>query len=126
MLLATGSSDGVVRIIDVFGGEIVTQVDHAGGPVRAVAWSPSETLLATGTGGHNMVPKARVVDVASGITQLEVTHAGFVRALAWDADGRQLATGSDDGVLRIVDVSEGRVEREEALGGFVRAVAWSF
>ena len=51
-----------------------------GGPVTAVAWSPSGTQLATGCDDRQL----RIVDAASGAFVHTVGHGGPVHAVAWN------------------------------------------
>lgn len=55
-----------------------------------------------------------------------VGHRSWVRSVAWSPDGRQLASGSDDGSVRMWDPASGEVVRELiGLRGRVLSVVWS-
>ena len=67
--------------------------------VRAVAFSPDGTRLATGG-----CDTARVWDAATGKQRLQVTHGDTVLAVAFSPDGTRLATGGGN-TARIWDIS---------------------
>ncbi len=72
--------------------------------VRAVAFSPDGTILATG--GYDNIP--RLWDVATGGKRSELLgHTGRIESLAFSPDGRAIASGGLDGV-RLWDVATGR------------------
>ena len=72
--------------------------------VRAVAFSPDGTILATG-GYDNIL---RLWDVATGRKRAELSgHTGRIESLAFSPDGRAIASGALDGV-RLWDVATGR------------------
>lgn len=71
--------------------------------MRAVAFSPDGTRLATGGGdpsvqGHG---SARVFDTATGAELARLDHDGPVAAVAFSPDGALIATGSMDGSARV-------------------------
>ncbi|MGH3933886.1 MAG: WD40 repeat domain-containing protein, partial [Pseudonocardiaceae bacterium] len=95
---------------------------HTGG-VRAVAWSPDSTRLASaGYGGE-----VRVWDAATGTPQATLTgHTGGVNAVAWSPDGTRLASAGYGGEVRVWDAATGTPQA--TLTGHtlaVFAVAWS-
>src|SRR5690242_10532236 len=108
--LATGSNDNTARIWDATTGEQQLRVTHGwvtglvgvyipSGTVRALAFSPDGTRLATGSSDRT----ARIWDATTGEYQLQVTHGSTVNALAFSSDGTRLATGSKDRTGRIWD-----------------------
>ena len=64
------------------------RADH-GGPVRAVAFSPDGTMIATGSSDGS----ARLLDAATGAEIMQVDHGSSVHAVAFSPDGTRLATG---------------------------------
>jgi len=135
--LATGSSDGTVRLWDVASGRERARLQGHESLVSSVAFSLDGKTLATGSNDKTV----RLWDVASGGERARLTgHDDGVRSVAFSPDGKTLATGSDDKTVRLWDVASGgeraRLKghddgvRSEASGdrsgtGGVRSVAFS-
>ena len=101
--LASGSSDGMVRLWDLRQPEAAPVVLPAGGvPVYAVAFSPDNQQLAAGS--------LNSVAWLWNLHQLEVPplvlrgHTGPVFSVAFSPDGQRLATGSHDQTIRLWQV----------------------
>ena len=62
-----------------------------GGPIEAACYSPDGRRLLTGSWEGN----ARVWDIATGQSVLNLQHGMYVHAVAFSADGQLIATGSD-------------------------------
>jgi WD40 repeat protein len=138
LLASTGTElcdqcrSGVVKVRDtVTGREVLTLAGHSGS-VYCLAFSPDGSRLASGGGcldeqGKPLPGEVKVWDTKTGkeVQTLE-GHAAFVTALAWNADGTLLATGSSDRTARIWDVASGE-ERKTFRGhpGEVNALAYS-
>jgi WD40 repeat protein len=103
--LASGSSDGTVKLWDVATGRQKKTL-NLGQSVSALTFSPDGRTLAVGTWGHdgpqNPPWSASLWDVASG-TRLgpELRVRDSVHALAYAPDGRTLAVAGQDRVLRL-------------------------
>ncbi len=101
-LLGVGADTGVVTVWDVAAKEVRYRLKHHG-EVRQVAWSPDGETIATGavypadTGDQTICLWSGVDGRSMGKT---MKHSGLVTALAFDAEGRRLLSGTEaDGVV---------------------------
>ena len=125
-ILASGSRDGTIKLWDVLTGvNITTLYGHTGGEVASVAYSPDGKTLASGAGfiypgeskGKGII---KLWDVWTGqdIAILEEEHTswinGWIAAVAYSPDGKALASGGRDYMIKLWDVSAKRnVSTEE-------------
>ncbi|HKB03032.1 MAG TPA: protein kinase [Gemmataceae bacterium] len=130
--LASGSNDGSVRIWDSIRDQESSVLP--GHVVRAtsVSWSPDGKRLASGGDDG----KVRIWDPATREEVLAPLKAhdtggisqqfGLIRTLAWNPDGKHLASGGLDGTVKVWDIALGReVFALPADHGAVWSVAWS-
>jgi WD40 repeat protein/serine/threonine protein kinase len=76
-------------------------------PIRAVAFSPARTFIAT-AGNSGQV---RVWDPRSGFTWAILTgHAGAIRSVAFSPDGEVIATAGADGTIRLWELPVAMLE----------------
>jgi WD40 repeat protein len=117
--IASGSSDGTVRVWDSITGQTLAELKGDPAGVMSVAFSPDGTRLATGTWDG----ASKVWDVTTG--QAVLTFEGNPRGvshMAYSPDGTRLATAGSDAVIRMWDPATGRKVGE--LVGHVGAVSW--
>ncbi len=122
-LIASGSSDGSVRLWQAATGEAVRVLAGSGGRVLAVSWSPDGSLIASGSDDGSV----RLWQAATGEAVRVLAGAGGrVWAVSWSPDGSLIASGSVDGSVRLWQAATGEAVRVLAgAGGRVWAVSWS-
>jgi WD40 repeat protein len=93
-----------IAIHDLTTGQFLRGVAGLAESTQAVAWSPDcKTLAWTGRIDFGRV---RLMEVASGSERHRfVGHRGYVRSLAFSADGTRLVTGGDDTTALVWDMT---------------------
>jgi WD40 repeat protein/serine/threonine protein kinase len=95
------------------------------GEVRAVAYSPDGSLLATAGQGNAILLWNPDTHTQTG--SIETNHTAQIDSLAFSPDGRILVSAGEDGLIQRWDVETGSAIGEPLLGHYdsVRAVAYS-
>ncbi|MEG4863416.1 MULTISPECIES: NACHT domain-containing protein [unclassified Microcoleus] len=103
-LLATGDTDGIVRLWEASScREILTCKGHTN-VVESVAFSPDGKILASGS-YENII---KLWDVKTGeCLKVLQGHTGSVMSVTFNPDGNILASGSFDGAIRLWDIHTG-------------------
>jgi WD40 repeat protein len=142
--LASGSLQGEVRLSESMTGREQARFTH-GGAVRAVTFSPDGTRLATGGDDRT----ARVWDMATGQELARLEHlapaceepaggglalcamarlqgtVSQVDTVVFSPDGKYLATGTLDAVVRLWDLEKGKELLHLPQGDLVRTLVFS-
>jgi WD40 repeat protein len=111
--LAAGSRRGAVAVWDLATGQEKCRLERHGSLIAALAFSPHGQTLAVGllpAPGSTAPDASRVLlcDTATGqVKQTLPGHDGGSRCVAFASDGRVLATGGDDGLVRLWEVHSG-------------------
>lgn len=109
----------VSRSSSVLPGEIITTYGGYGNTVSALSVSPTG-LIAAGSWDSRILTwdQVSVNDLAG--------HKGWVRAIGYDPDGKLLASGGDDKIVRLWDVDKRTCIKEiSGFHGLVSGVAFS-
>ena len=90
--------------------------------VQALAFSPDEQMLATGSWDGTI----KLWNLENGALLWLGQHTGSIHRLAFTPDGHTLASGGDDAVIRLWDVSTGKpLQMLSSQNSPIYALAWS-
>jgi WD40 repeat protein len=116
-LLASGSTDGIIRLWRVADGIQLGSLKGHTSDVNNVAFSPDGKLIASSSSDKTV----RLWRAADGELLFTLEgHSGGVNSIAFSPDGTILASGSADGTIRLWFVSDGTLLR--TLEGHVDSV----
>jgi WD40 repeat protein len=119
LIVAGGQEDhGLIRLYDTRSGALVRDIGTKEvGTITHLVASPDDRLFATATFADHIIV---VWDAATGrpIRHLR-GHTQQINALAFDPEGRHLASGSSDGTVKLWDAVTGQVVRTLTLGSAV-------
>ncbi len=125
-LIASAARDGTVCLWDTATWTRRDRIEVTDrSPMKAVAFSPVDSLIATASGDHG--PRIWYTAKRSGGASRPLTgHQKQTNAVAFSPDGSLIATGSDDGSARTWDAASGaQLRRLTGHNGGVTAVAFS-
>lgn len=110
LLLATGSTEGLVEIMDSLTGQTFHSLTNLGGAIVDLSWSPDGHYLAALSNIHNSTSGGYRSEVlvweADNWTQVSNGKSSvYLLSLTWSPDGTQLAVGSQ------LNVGSGLVSR---------------
>jgi WD40 repeat protein/3',5'-cyclic AMP phosphodiesterase CpdA len=122
-LLATGHSDGLVRLWDAERAVCLRVLEGHTHRVQSVAWSPDGRFL--GSGADDATVRLWEAGTGKALRTFD-GHTNWVQSVAWSPDGTRVASGSYDNTVRLWEAGTGRVLRTiDAHTNWVQSVAWS-
>jgi WD40 repeat protein len=106
--LASASWDKGVKLWDLASKRVVATLEGHEQPVWGVAFSPNGSLLATCDGFDGKPAEGHVIvwDVATRGVRARLTADTCIRCVAFAPDGKTLAAGGNDGVVRFWDLGD--------------------
>lgn len=119
-LIATGQANGVTDLLDPSRGHVTMSFKSDNVAVREVAFSPDQNYLAVMTGRRVVLwdLKSREEHCTFG------GHEQAVHSMAFSPDGKTLATGCWDSMVRLWNVESGRLQVQYQWDlGHIRTVA---
>ncbi len=107
-LLATGDTNGEIRIYQVQTGALLINKPAHSGWVRALTWSNHGTKLASASTDYTV----KLWKLNSDVPQLEHVHTmtghkNWIWSIAFSFDDTKLASGSDDTTMKVWEVVNG-------------------
>ena len=114
--VAVGETDSRIQVWDSATGKTTASfIGHNDGAITALAISPDDKILASGSGYTDGTVKLWGFKTGRPIASLTNHLTKWIAALAFSPDGKRLASGSEDQTIRIWDVN--RTEQTEVLRG---------
>ncbi len=106
--LATANKDNTIRLWDVNTGEQKKTLTGHTDWVEAIAFSPDNKTLASGSMENNAV---RLWDVDTGKTKMIlIGHTHPVEVVSFNPDGKILASGDGHGIIHLWDIDTGKTK----------------
>lgn len=106
-LFAVQTERGEVGLWEWAGRRVVTNFTGAG--LRALAFSPTDSLLALGDRDAKGQPTVSLWDIKGLTLRSTLNRTSPVRALAFSPDGKTLATFDHRGTVEVIDMESNRV-----------------
>ena len=123
-LLASGSSDGTVRVWQVETGTLANEMEHGDISIRCIAFSPDGTILASGT-NDGRIYLWRMRDGL--LLNTLKAHAVSIGSLVFAPDGASLASAAPDSSVKLWNMNDGGMQQcFVATGADVISVTFSF
>ncbi|MBE9104067.1 hypothetical protein IQ229_03640 [Nostoc cf. edaphicum LEGE 07299] len=122
-LLATGDTNGEIRLYEVANSQQLLICKGHGGWVWSVSFSPDGQVLASGSNDQTI----KLWDTNNGqcIKTLE-GHSGAVRSVTFSSDSQVIASGSDDQTVKLWNTTTGKcLKTLQEVGCSVWSVAFS-
>ncbi|MEW5856684.1 MAG: WD40 repeat domain-containing protein, partial [Cyanobacteriota bacterium] len=104
--LASGSSDGTIKLWEVATGKLLSTLTGHDSSVFSVCFSPDGKTLASGSSDGTI----KLWEVATGKALTTLTgHGSSVFSVSFSSDGKTLASGSADKTIKLWEVATGKL-----------------
>ncbi len=123
--LAAASRDGTVKLWDAQTGELVGVLYGHVANVQSVAFHPQGTTIASGGGKSDLTLRLWNPATLSERRTLRATDVMEVYTLAFSPDGRTLAAGTIDGLVRLWNVTTGQPRELKGHAAGVESLTFS-
>ncbi len=109
------------KLYTISGGSYTTETGHIQG-IGQICFSPNGKFLAV----SNMGGMTKIWEVKTQTEVLSINHSDLPpNTITYNLDGRLLAIGGDDGIVKVLDAVSGDVIHNFHLGGVIHGVAFS-
>ncbi|MGL6072773.1 MAG: WD40 repeat domain-containing serine/threonine protein kinase [Fimbriiglobus sp.] len=95
--IGVGRDETLTRIYDAASGQQMIELSGHGGPVRSIAWHPTENRTVTAS----VDGTARVWDTTRNRPVVTLDLGAPVRCVAWSPDGNSLAAAAESGTIHV-------------------------
>ncbi|MEX2027460.1 MAG: hypothetical protein WEH44_09165, partial [Pirellulaceae bacterium] len=140
-LIATGDSNGLIRLWDASSGEIVRSLTGSDGMIRGLAFTKDNSRLIVGAEGYDdkelkFIGRLKAINVADGAQVFETIFPNRVMAIGLSNNEKTIAVSSGLGeaflepgsepMVHVCDASSGKTLGEWKAGeGKIVSLAWS-
>ena len=119
-IIASASGNGVVKLWNRSGQELLTLQGHSGA-VRSVSFSPDGSLIVSASDDGTI----KLWDLSGQELQTLEGHSDWVRSVSFSPDGALIASASDDGTVKLWDLSGQKLQIFKGHSDWVRSVSFS-
>jgi len=119
--LATGGTDGSVKLWDQHSGKLEKQFEGQTGLVACLKFAPDNSRLCSASTNKTL----RIWSVPEGILLAHAENSAEINAISWLTDSKQIASGGNDKLIRIwqlPDATGGEMTLSKDLKGHEQAV----
>ena len=127
--LASSSDDRTVRIWNLNRHQLLSVLNHHTDKVRSVVFHPQGNTLISASQDNTIclwIMSPHGVELSKKFDLSRECKHFLLRAIAISPDGKMLATGNDDGVVRLWDLKTSKFSKEfPSHNGWIRSLAFS-
>jgi WD40 repeat protein len=120
----SASEDQTIKVWDVNEGnfQLLKEIQEHTSWVQSVRFNPkNNTMFASGGADRQVI----LHDIKQGLISTIKGYTNFVFSVAFSPDGKELAVGYEDGILRIWNIKTGEYQKLRGHQGWIRSVTFS-